>query len=234
VGAVITAVAQKIVAAPVAPSKTALAGAGGTALPDWLKPVNEQEKQKLNILLKADTAGSLEAIQALLSDRIKVITSGIGDISEADILLARGAQAFVIGFNVKCPGSVSKLAQTEKVVYRTYNIIYELLDELEDVVSGMKEVLTQERELGEGTVIAQFPYEKTRIAGTKVTSGRLARGDSVKIMRGETEVGRAKIKSIRKGREEATKIEEGQECGVLLDREVAFELNDGIIAIATG
>lgn len=203
-------------------------------LPDWLKPKEEQEKEKLNIVLKADTAGSLEAISASLSDRIKLVGTGVGDISEADILMARGSKAFVVGFNVKCPGAVSKLAQTEKVVYRTYNIIYELLDELDDVVSGMREVLAAERELGMGIIIAEFPYEKTRIAGTNVKSGRLVRGDMVKIVRGETEIGRAKIKSIRKGKEEATKVEEGTQCGVLLDREVAFALNDAIIAVTTG
>jgi translation initiation factor IF-2 len=234
VGAVITDAPKIVTNAPVVVPKPALAGAGGTALPDWLKPVSEQEKQKLNIVLKGDTAGSLEAIQASLSERIKIVSSSVGDISEADILLARGAKAFVIGFNVKCPGAVAKLAQTEKVVYRTYNIIYELLEEMEDVVSGMKEVLGQERELGEGAIIAEFPFEKSRIAGTKIISGRLARGDSIKIMRDEGEIGRAKIKSIRKGREEVTKVEEGIECGVLLDREVAFALNDVIIAVTTG
>lgn len=203
-------------------------------LPDWLKPVSEQEKEKLNIILKADTAGSLEAITASLDPRVSLMESAVGDISEKDVLLARGTRAFIVGFNVKCPANVAKLAQTEKVIYRTYTIIYELLDELAEVVSGMKEVLTQERELGNGVIIAEFPYEKTRIAGTKVLSGRLARGDSVKVMRGDVEVGRAKIKSIHRGKEEITKIETGGECGVLLDRTVAFEQNDGIISVTTG
>jgi translation initiation factor IF-2 len=203
-------------------------------LPDWLKPVSEQEKEKLDVVLKGDTAGSLEAIIASLDPRVNLIKHAIGDISEADVLLARGTHAFIVGFNVSCPTAVVKLAQTEKVIYRTYTIIYELLDELAEVVSGMKEVLTQERELGNGIVIAEFPYEKSRIAGTRVLSGRLARGDSVKVMRAEAEVGRAKIKSIHKGKEEMTKVEKGGECGVLLDRTVAFELNDGIIAVTTG
>ena len=203
-------------------------------LPDWLKPVAEQEKEKLNIVLKGDTAGSIEAIVASLSDRIKIVGMGVGDISEADILLARGAKAFVVGFNVKCPSAVAKLAQTEKVIFRIYTIIYELLDELADVVSGMKEVMAAERELGVGTIIAEFPYEKTRIAGTRVTQGRLARGDTVKIVRAEAEVGRTKIKSVRIGKVETTKVEEGVECGVLFDKKVDFELQDAIIAVTTG
>jgi translation initiation factor IF-2 len=83
-------------------------------------------------------------------------------------------------------------------------------------------------------IIAQFPYEKTQIAGTRVAIGRLAKGDTVKIMRGETEVGRARIKSVRRGKDEVTKAEKGIECGILLDHNVAFELNDGIIAVTTG
>lgn len=231
VGAVLTGSAI-VLQAPATGSRAKLYDA--TNLPDWLKPVSEQEKEKLNIILKADTAGSLEAIVAALGDRIRVVDKGIGDISEKDVLLGRSTKAFIVAFNVKCPASVASLAQAEKVVYRTYSIIYELLDELTEVVSGMKEVLTQERELGMGTIIAEFPYEKTRIAGTKVTSGRLARGDLVKFMRGEVEVGRAKIKSIRKGKEEVTKVEQGVECGVLLDKIVDFAVQDGIIAVTTG
>ncbi len=205
-----------------------------TSLPDWLKPVSEQEKEKLNIILKTDTAGSLEAIVASLGDRVRVIEGGVGDIGESDVLQARGSKAFIVGFNVKASSAVSMLAQTEKVIFRTYTIIYELLDELAEVVSGMKEVISQERELGQGTIIAEFPFEKARIAGTKILSGRLAKGDSIKIIRGEAEVGRAKIKSIRKGKEETTKVEKGNDCGILLDRVVDFQINDGIIAVTTG
>jgi translation initiation factor IF-2 len=234
VGSVLLDMAKVYTPSAGTPKSTGPKMYSATELPDWLKPVADQEKEKLNIILKADTAGSMEAIMASLGDRVRVIGMGIGDIGEADVLAARSSKAFIVGFNVKCPNAVTKLAQTEKVVFRTYNIIYELLDELAEVVSGMKEVLTQERELGVGTVIAEFPYEKTRIAGTHVVSGRLARGDSVKIMRGDVEVGRAKIKSIRRGKDEITKVEQKGECGVLLDRIVAFQLNDGIIAVTTG
>lgn len=200
-------------------------------LPDWLKPKAEQEERKLNIFLKADTAGSLEAVIASLHPRIHIIQSGVGDITEADIQHAKSSKAFVVGFNVKANNTVTKVAQQEKVVFRTYGIIYELLDELAEVVEGMKEVLSGERELGVGTIIAEFPFEKQRVAGTRVTEGRLARGDQVKIMRGEDEVGRAKIKSLRTAKADVTKVEVGQECGVLFDRAVDFLLQDVIIAV---
>jgi translation initiation factor IF-2 len=202
-------------------------------LPDFLKPLNQLEPDKVNIVIKADTAGSMEAILASLDKRIKVVFSGVGVVNETDILMAKSTNAFVIGFNVKATTEVEKLAQTEKVVLRTYTIIYELLEELSEVVNGIREVLTKERELGKGVIIAEFPFDNQKIAGTKVTFGRLARGDTVKIMRGEEEVAKVKIKSIRLGKEEKNKVDDGSECGVLLDKKVDFQLNDAIIAFTS-
>ncbi|MBI4065164.1 hypothetical protein HY409_02245 [Candidatus Gottesmanbacteria bacterium] len=202
-------------------------------MPDFLKPI-EKEDQSLNIVLKADAAGSIEAITAALPKRVKIVSVGIGDVSEADILRAKPARAIVIGFNVGVAASVAKLAQTEKVIYRTYTIIYKLLEELTDVVAGLKEIVAQERELGAGQIIAEFPFEKDRIAGTKVISGRLAKGDSVKVMHGQTEVGRTKIKSLRHGKDSITKVELGNECGIFLEPKVDFTVGDAIIAFTIG
>ena len=188
------------------------------------------QKKKLAIIIKSDTFGSLEAILEALGADVDIVTAGVGDIADQDILLAKSTGAFVIGFNVKLKQEIQKLAQIEGVVTRTYTIIYELLDELRDVIAGAMEVITQERELGKGTVIAEFPFDGKRIAGTKVTSGRIARGDQVKIMRAEVEIGKVKIKSVRKGKLEETKVEPGNDCGILFDRDVAFAIGDDIIA----
>jgi translation initiation factor IF-2 len=190
----------------------------------------ESPEKSLKIILKADTAGSLEAIISSLGKGAAIVDSGVGDVSEADVLLAKSTGSFIIGFNTKLKAGVTKLAETEGVIVRNYAIIYELLDELNDALSGMQEVLIKERELGKGTIIAEFPFDAKRIAGVKVTGGRLAKGDLVKVMRGETEVARARIKSLRRGKEEATKAETGIECGILFDGKVDFELDDAIIA----
>ncbi|EKD32167.1 MAG: translation initiation factor IF-2 [uncultured bacterium] len=201
-------------------------------LAGFMAAMAEADKKKLTILLKADTAGSLEAIVASLpKDRVVIVRRDLGDITEADILDAKSSKAFVVGFNVKAAPSIEKLARTEKVVYRTYTIIYELLKELGDVVEGLEEILAPERELGIGQIIAEFPYENLRVAGTKVLSGRLARGDTVKIVRKEEEVARGKIKSMKKVKEEVNKVEEGADCGILFDKKVDFELGDAIIAV---
>lgn len=210
--------------------KPALAG----VLPDFLKAIDPEKEKKLTIVLKADAAGSLEAIGESLDQRVQIVATGIGDITEADILLAKSSGAVILGFNVRYSTSVVKLAETEKVVFRTYTIIYQLLDELKEVLAGLKEVTASDRELGSGQIIAEFPYEDSRIAGTKVLSGRLIRGDLVKLLRGDTEIGRAKIKTIRMGKEDAGKVAAGNECGVLIDRKLDFKLGDSIIAYTTG
>ncbi len=202
---------------------------------DFLAAMTAADKKRLKLLIKADTSGSLEAVlEALIKIDIDIVSASLGEITEADILEARASGAVVVGFNVKVGAGVQKLATHEKVIFRTYSIIYELLDEMKDVVTGMEELLVTERVLGTGKVIAEFPYEKDRIAGTKVVSGRLAKGDSVRIMREETEIDRARIKSIRQGKNEVTKVEVGGECGVLLDKKVDFTLQDAIIAFTTG
>jgi len=197
---------------------------------DVMDFLSESVEKSLKIILKADTAGSLEAIVASLGKGAVIVNQGVGDVSDADVLLAKSTGAFIIGFNIKWKAEVAKLAETEGVILRNYPIIYELLDELNEALSGMQEVLTKERELGRGTIIAEFPFDGKRVAGVKVTIGRLAKGDQVKIMRKETEIGRARIKSLRKGKTEATKAEVEVECGILLEGKVDFELDDAIIA----
>ncbi len=99
------------------------------------------------------------------------------------------------------------------------------MEELTDAAAGALDQLVEEEVLGVGLIVAQFPYEKLKIAGVKVTDGRLARGDKLRI--GETE---SKIKELRVGREQANKVEKGKECGVLLDPQLDFKLGESIIA----
>lgn len=179
----------------------------------------------LNLILRADTAGSLEAITAKLPGNVNLLASGTGEISEADILLAKSTKAIILGFNVKVSSQAQKLAEVEKVLIHTYKIIHELLDELEDAAAGMLEPVETEEILGTGQIIAEFPFEKMRICGTKVTEGRIARGDLVKI--GEA---KSKVKSLRVGKEEVSKVEAGRECGILLEPQIDFRVGDVIIA----
>jgi len=195
-----------------------------------IAPIVEISEQKLKIVLRADTAGSLEAIRGSLKDNVELISSGTGIITESDVILAKSSKAIVIGFNVKPTGSVVKLATSEKVMIKTYHIIYEMLDEIDEVVEALR-TGGLEDELGKGRVLAQFEIKGEKVAGIKVISGRIAKGDKVKVLRGEKEIGRARIKSLRHKKEEITKAELGVEAGLTLSQKLDFLPDDDIIAI---
>ena len=190
---------------------------------DPIAEISPSQNADLNLILKADTNGSLEAIQAKIPDNVNLLSSGTGEITDADVLFAKSTKAIILGFNVKLASP--KLAETEKVLVRTYKIIYELLDELEDAAKGALVPPVTEEVLGTAEIIAEFPFEKLRVCGTKVTDGRLARGDLIKI-----QSQKSKIKSIRVGKDDVNRVEKGKECGVLLDPQIDFGVGDDIIA----
>lgn len=188
------------------------------------------ETEKIKLIIKSDNSGTLEAILGSLPKNAIVISSGVGNITESDVLLAKTAKALVIGFNLKIADSVGKLAQSEKVLLKTYNIIYELLEEIDDVVeAALKGNLVEI--LGEAKIMAVFPMKDQTVAGVKVISGRIARGDKIKVVRKEEELGRTRIKSLRHGKEDITKAEQGTEAGVILAENIAFLTGDAIISI---
>lgn len=188
------------------------------------------EEEKIVFIIKADTTGTLEAVTQSLPQNITIINSGVGNITESDILLAKTTKALIIGFHLKTPDNILKFAESEKVIIKTYNIIYELFDEIKEVVEALKQgnLVTI---LGEAKIIAIFKIKDQLIAGVKVISGRIARGDQVKIVRGKSEVARARIKSLRHNKEDINKSEQGTEAGVLLSQNIEILTEDSIISI---
>ena len=191
---------------------------------------NAVEEEKIKLIIKADTAGSLEAIMSGLKNDIQIISATVGNISESDILLAKTTKSIVIGFHLNISENIFKLARSEKVLIKTFKIIYELFDEVGEVVKALKQgnLVTV---LGEAKVTTVFPIKKDLIAGIKVISGRIARGDQIKVMRGSQEICRARIKSLRHHKEDITKAEQGMEAGVFLSQKVEFLTDDSIISI---
>ena len=188
--------------------------------------------QKLKIILKTDNVGSLEAIVESLKEKnnVQIIASGTGNITESDVILAKSSSAIIIGFHVKPPSSVVKLAQSEKVMVKTYTIIYELLDEIDEVVEALKTGGLEDI-LGVSKIMASFEIKGEKIAGVKVVSGRIARGDKIKLVRDGKEIGRTRIKSLRHQKEDITKSEQGKEAGIIFADKLDFLVNDSIIAI---
>lgn len=205
-----------------------------------LEKLKSKDEAVLNVVVKADKQGSLEAIEGALEafnderEVVKVIDKATGDITDKDISLAASTGAIVIGFGVKVVPSANKIAEVEGVLVRTYTIIYELIEELEDVVEGMLKVGALEEIFGTAQIIAEFPFGKTeKIAGCKVLDGQITKGPKVKVVRGEEVIGEGKIKSLKKVRDEVTRVEKGDECGIMFDSPIEFLPGDLIQSFRT-
>ncbi len=180
------------------------------------------ESGVFKIILKADVAGSLEAITYSLPPEVKILVSGTGDITESDILTASPLKIKVLGFNVRVSGSTLKLAEIEKVTVKTFNIIYELLDYVDKLVHPqVTEIVT-----GKAEILAEFKMNGVRIAGCKCTEGQILKGDIVRIEGHEV-----KIKSLHLGKAETEKVKLGQEFGVVFNPHIDFKLGGSIMAI---
>ena len=194
-------------------------------------------KTQINLIVKADVVGSLEAIIAAtesLSDqerKVNIVHKETGEVSDSDVLLAASTKSLIISFNVKISKSAEKLAEEEKVMIRSYSIIYELLDELKE---GLELLVDAKREkiLGRGQIIAIFDTSHGKIAGTKITESRLAKGDRVRFLRNEEETGTTRIKSIRHRQKEINTAKEGEECGLLFENFEGFDNGDTIVAFS--
>lgn len=202
-----------------------------TTLVDKLR----EEGKTLKLLVKADKQGSLEAIEHSLekfnSEKkvVEILSKGVGDINESDIKLASATGSIIMGFNVKIAAQASKMAETEKVLVRTYNIIYELLEELEEVIEGMIKVGQVEEVLGKAEIIAEFPFGKgERIAGCRVEDGVIAKGQRIRVVRDEEILGEVKLKSLKKVKEEVQKVEKGSDCGMIFDPPLDFQIGDRV------
>ena len=180
------------------------------------------------IILCTDSYGSLEAITNALPEGAQVVSQKTGDVSEADILMAKSTGALVIGFNIKLRPEVTKLARTEKVLLKNYTIIYELLDELADVIEG-KQLSLMEQIYGQAQILAKFPYEKTFALGIRVIEGRVAKGDKARIMRGEEVIGETSVVSLRVGKNPLSKVEAGNEAGIVINPLLDFQVGDVVL-----
>lgn len=187
------------------------------------------DEQKLPLIVVTDTQGSLEAILQALPSGIKVILAKTGEISEADILMAKSVRAIAVGFNAKLRSEVIRLAKEEKVLMKNYSIIYELLDEVSDVLEG-KQLAMEEKIFGVAKILATFPFEKTKVLGIKVEEGRIAKGDKVRMLHGDDVIGESSVISVRQGKNQVSRVEKGNECGIVIAPLLDFTLGDMIIS----
>jgi translation initiation factor IF-2 len=180
--------------------------------------------KELNIVLKADVAGSLEALQDEIAKvpqeqvGINIIHSQTGGINESDVMLASASEAIVIGFNVRPLADARRAAEREGVDVRTYSVIYKITEDLRNAMEGMLEAVEVEEILGEAEVKQTFKASKVgRIAGCIVNEGKVARDASVRLIREGTVIWDGKLGSLRRFKDNVQEVEEGQECGIVLE-----------------
>ncbi len=190
---------------------------------DLFKGIEKGELKELNLVLKADVSGSLEAfedeIAKLPQDEVAVniIHSGVGGINESDVILAAASDAVVLGFNVRPVGDARQAADREGVEIRTYAIIYKALDDLRDAMSGMLEPEEVEDTLGSAEVRATFKASKIgTIAGCQVTDGKILRGAKIRVVRDGTVIYDTTVDSLKRHSDDVREVTAGIECGIVL------------------
>jgi translation initiation factor IF-2 len=196
----------------------------GVSLESLFSQLQEGVVQDLNIVLKGDVQGSVEALLGELGKiqhsevRVNVIHTGVGGITENDINLASASNALVIGFNVRPSAEARALADREGVDIRTYRVIYQLTDEIQQALVGMLSPVQTEETLGEAEVRALFKVSRLgTIAGCMVTTGSIRRNAQVRVVRDGTEIYDTSIAQLKRFKDDAREVTEGFECGILLE-----------------
>ena len=195
------------------------------SLDDLFSRIQAGEIKDLNLIVKADVKGSIEAIKQSLEKlsieevKVNTIHGGVGGINETDIMLASASNAIVIGFNVRPTSSASELAKRENVDVRTYRVIYNAIDDIEAAVKGMLDPEFKETVLGRAEVRATFKVPNAgTIAGSYVTSGKITRKSKVRLLRNDIVIHEGDISSLRRFKDDASEVATGYECGISLDK----------------
>ena len=196
--------------------------------------------KELNVILKADVQGSVEVLGDLLGRlsndkvRLKLLRSGIGAITETDVLLASASNAIIIGFNVRPERKAQELADQEKVDIRLHSIIYELQDEIKRAMTGLLEPTIKETYQGRAEVQETFRIPKVgTIAGCRVTDGLIKRDSEVRLLRDDVVVFKGKIGSLKRFKDDASQVTSGMECGISIANYGDIKTGDVIEAFVT-
>lgn len=184
----------------------------------------------VNIILKADVEGTLEAIKANLPDEVIIINSSTGQVNDSDIDLASSTNSTILAFSTEVPKLIKRLAGEEGVVIKEYKIIYKLLEDIEKIILKLLEPTIDEDELGVADILKVFEMKGDRIAGCKVLSGLIKKSDLIHLMREDKIISDVKIKSLKQAKEDVDKIKAKTECGIVLSPQHTFRVGDKLIA----
>ena len=189
--------------------------------------------QELNVIIKGDVDGSVEALtdsfQNLSTEEIQVniIFKGVGAITESDVLLASASDAVIIGFNVKPTQSARKLSEKEQIDIRSYSIIYDAINDLKDAMEGMLSPEMKEEDTGEAEVRDTFKISRIgTIAGCMVTSGKILRNSSIRVVRGDEQIFEGKLLSLKRFKDDVKEVAKGYDCGIQINDFNDLEVGD--------
>ncbi len=205
------------------------------SLEDLFNQMKAGEVKELNVVLKADAQGSIEAIRKSLQElstpevKVNVIHAGVGPITENDIMLAAASNAIVVGFNVRPDSAARKAAEREKVDVRTYRVIYDIVDEIKKAMEGLLEPEEKEVYLGSAEVRATFKVPKVgTVAGCYVRDGVIRRNADVRLVRDGVVIYEGKISSLKRFKDDVKEVQAGYECGVGLENFNDIKVGDVI------
>ncbi|HXY81684.1 MAG TPA: translation initiation factor IF-2, partial [Gaiellaceae bacterium] len=196
----------------------------GVSLENLFEQMQSGEVADLNLVIKGDVVGSVEAVVSELSKfehsevRLNVIHQGVGAITQNDIMLASASDALILGFSVRPNAEARELAAREGVEIRTYNVIYKLTEDIEQALVGKLSAVKTEETIGEAEVRAVFKVSRLgTIAGCMVTNGVVRRSAQVRVIRDGTVIYTTTIAQLKRFKDDAREVQEGFECGILLD-----------------
>ena len=197
--------------------------------------IGREQKKEFSLVIKADVQGSVEAIQAnaesFSTDEVgvRVLHAGVGGINESDVTLATASDAVIIGFNVRAGPQARQLAAQDDVEIRYYSVIYDVLDDIKAVLTGMLAPLAREHFLGNAEILQVFNISKLgRVAGCRVSEGLVRRGSRVRLLRDSVVVHEGTLSSLRRFKDEVREVREGFECGMAFENYQDLKENDVI------
>ena len=215
---VVRAIAEK----RIAKAKAEQQKAAKVSLDDIFNRIKEGELKDLNIVVKADVQGSVEALCASLlkiqNDEVKtvIVHSGVGAINESDVMLASAANALIIGFNVRPDANARKVAEQEKVDIRLYRIIYDAINDVEAAVKGMLAPKFEEDIIGRVEVRQVITISKLVVAGCYVTEGKVTNNAKIRVYRDDIVIAEDEMESLRRFKDDVKEVQAGFECGITL------------------
>lgn len=215
--------------------KERAAQSSGVTLDNFMNRVQEGNLKNLNIILKADTMGSVEAIKATLLEirneeaKVNIIHAGAGAVNESDIVLAQTTGSVIICFNTKTAAKAKSLADTMKVELKDYKVIYEIVDDITAAITGMLSIKYEEQYIGSAEIRVAFKLSTAgKVAGSYIKDGKVSRNSIAVVKRGNEEIGKTTVESLKIVKDEKAEVVKGYECGIKFKDNIDFKEGDTI------